>query len=350
MPKTGTEFQIKALQWLIRSINVNHGLGSSAFFARWRHWKTGWALPYPETTGYIIPTLYAYQKVFPSLNPENSADACYHWLLGLPRNEGAFSSLYAHMTQPSLFNTAQILLGLIEGHKRQPSDLSWKVINNAVDWSLAAVQKPELEMQGLYQSGFLAAYYSRAIWPLAKAMQETGREEEWDRLNLVIQLLANKVTSSGRIEDAGFKKADPAYLHTIAYSIRGWWELGVLQDDETKMDYARNSLSYYFTEKKQAGQWAGAYSETPNYRFQCLPGLAQIAIILHKVGVVDENENYIQEARTIVQQLSQFQKKGANPNTQGALAGSRPFWGPYMRLRYPNWSAKFFLDAALLVQ
>jgi len=33
---------------------------------------------------------------------------------------------------------------------------------------------------------------------------------------------------------------------------------------------------------------------------------------------------------------------------RGAIAGSYPLWGRYLRWRYPNWAAKFFLDALLL--
>jgi hypothetical protein len=34
-----------------------------------------------------------------------------------------------------------------------------------------------------------------------------------------------------------------------------------------------------------------------------------------------------------------------NKDLYGALAGSAPLWGDYMRFRYPNWAPKFFLDA-----
>jgi hypothetical protein len=33
-------------------------------------------------------------------------------------------------------------------------------------------------------------------------------------------------------------------------------------------------------------------------------------------------------------------------SVHGAIAGSTPLFGPYLALRYPNWAAKFFVDAA----
>ena len=36
-----------------------------------------------------------------------------------------------------------------------------------------------------------------------------------------------------------------------------------------------------------------------------------------------------------------------NPNVRGAIAGSCPIYGRYERFKYPNWAAKFFVDAVL---
>jgi hypothetical protein len=32
---------------------------------------------------------------------------------------------------------------------------------------------------------------------------------------------------------------------------------------------------------------------------------------------------------------------------RGAVAGSSPIFGRYMAFRYPNWAAKFFMDALM---
>jgi hypothetical protein len=38
----------------------------------------------------------------------------------------------------------------------------------------------------------------------------------------------------------------------------------------------------------------------------------------------------------------------ANPDIRGAIKGSQPIWGRYAPLSFPNWPAKFFVDAMLL--
>ena len=36
------------------------------------------------------------------------------------------------------------------------------------------------------------------------------------------------------------------------------------------------------------------------------------------------------------------------PGVKGGISGSYPIWGQYERFSYPNWAAKFYLDAAII--
>ena len=38
----------------------------------------------------------------------------------------------------------------------------------------------------------------------------------------------------------------------------------------------------------------------------------------------------------------------ADPGVRGGIPGSRPVRGGYMAYRFPNWAAKFFMDAVML--
>ena len=42
--------------------------------------------------------------------------------------------------------------------------------------------------------------------------------------------------------------------------------------------------------------------------------------------------------------------ESADPNVRGAIKGSHPIDGEYMAWRYPNWAAKFFMDALMLLE
>ncbi|MEO1712199.1 MAG: hypothetical protein AAFU60_02575 [Bacteroidota bacterium] len=317
-----------ALRWLLRSCQANQGGGSSAFYARWRNWRKGWSDPYPETTGYLIPTLFAYQARFPALEPAEAARSCYRWLLSLAQPTGAFTSLYASSGQPSLFNTGQILLGLTAGYQDQPSPAAEVIINRSIDWCLKAIADSPKNIPGLYFPGFLAAYYIRAVWPLALAMQVMGRSEEWNQLHPISELLAERIQPDGALVEAGFKPGSAAFLHTIAYTIRGWWELGCLWEDPKTQNRGLQILEHYWRRRNIAGRWAGAYL-TPGkdqLQFTCLPGQAQIAILLQKIGKAKGIDGYQVEAHRLIKELCAHQKKGWNRLKRHWCLGSSPFF------------------------
>jgi hypothetical protein len=39
-----------------------------------------------------------------------------------------------------------------------------------------------------------------------------------------------------------------------------------------------------------------------------------------------------------------------NLSLRGAVKGSQPAWGEYLRLKCPNWAAKFLVDAVLRLE
>jgi hypothetical protein len=62
-----------------------------------------------------------------------------------------------------------------------------------------------------------------------------------------------------------------------------------------------------------------------------------------------ECEPYTVLARTLLKAIAARQDLNSPyPATRGAVAGSAPIWGGYCRLAYPNWAAKFYIDALLL--
>lgn len=64
---------------------------------------------------------------------------------------------------------------------------------------------------------------------------------------------------------------------------------------------------------------------------------------------IDQTERY----REIGCQLNADVKRTQNIETfnlgvRGGILGSYPIYGSYMTYRYPNWAAKYFIDALLL--
>ncbi|MDZ7691015.1 MAG: hypothetical protein U5K69_07735 [Balneolaceae bacterium] len=99
----------KTIQWLLKS---NHKKGGSR-----AHFNpvTGWGNPYPETTGYIIPTLIDYAREYDDQKARKVALNFGEWLLAIQNEKGYWNGgLYpAKKDNPSVFNTGQILFGMI---------------------------------------------------------------------------------------------------------------------------------------------------------------------------------------------------------------------------------------------
>jgi hypothetical protein len=56
-------------------------------------------------------------------------------------------------------------------------------------------------------------------------------------------------------------------------------------------------------------------------------------------AVADRLVNYLKSLQAL---------DAADPNVNGALAGSFPLLGGYMTGGYPNWATKYFLDGLML--
>ncbi len=353
---------LAALQWLRRSIEVQGGRGSSAFYSFWRHpLQRGWAPAYPETTGYLLPTLARAEDRFalPWIAP--LLDSSGEWLLDVALDEGAFPELYGHTGKPSLFNTGQILLGLAVMWQRSRDVRYRRTMERALEWMLAVrwLQQPH------------PTYYSRAWWAALVAARSLGNQQAELDVTEVLDELAGRFLSHGALRAWGFEARSQAYTHTIAYSLRGFYEAGKLLRRIDWADKVWHSLQQLEALYRRHGQLAGMYDENwkGRYSFICVPGHAQLAL-LYALVARDLRTDFAdfyppgtspsatpdtahlpleRMSRQLLLPLLKAQRKRGGRNLRGALPGSVPFWGPYQPLRYPNWGAKFFVDAVLCV-
>src|SRR5215471_13981212 len=75
-----------AIDWLLQSVRRGRG-GSCATYTP----LVGWSRPYPETTGYVIPTLLEASRRLGRPECREAALACGGWLLSIQRPEGGWS-------------------------------------------------------------------------------------------------------------------------------------------------------------------------------------------------------------------------------------------------------------------
>lgn len=342
----------RAVRWLFRSQDDIASDGSSAGF----NLVLGWEKPYPETTGYIVPTLYDAADYFRHNGRDVLADQCCsraermsRWLMKQQLPGGGFpAGTGTATTDPSVFNTGQILLGLCEYARRTntPSAVS-DCIASACDW-LVTVQNSDGSWDTHDYNSVPHAYSSRIAWPLLVCYKEehvadTVRDAAVRNLDWVLTQQSN----TGWFRSAGFTPESTPYLHTIAYTVRGLLESGLLLNNDQYIQAANTTASTLATLESEAFLYGEYDSQWRGGDYHCLTGNAQMGIVWSRLIETRDRTEYRDAVRQTARTLTSLQTNSQNGCVDGALKGSHPIWGSYMYLRYPNWSTKFYIDLLL---
>lgn len=88
-------------------------------------------------------------------------------------------------------------------------------------------------------SGYFASYYSRAIWPL---LCIEYFPEQREKATESLDLLWENTNNYYSFKDWGFNPSKPGLSHTIAYTIEGFIESGVVLNRQEMINYCLNSL------------------------------------------------------------------------------------------------------------
>ena len=340
----------RAAVWLLRSQERSGGDGSSAFYMP----LYGWAAPYPETTGYIVPTLWRCADVFGEATFSAGAERMAAWLVGLQAPEGWFpgGTLARNATRrPSVFNTGQILFGLIEAEARTGDAAYGTSARRAVDWLVETQGADGRWREGAYRSGPQPSYYAHVCWPMALYLRRHGGDDVRRGIVRALDAILEDRTPQGTFRHWAFAPGKPAFTHTIAYTLQGLVESARLLDRWEPYGRAAAESGERLLRRFEVGKrLAGAYDEawTGRFWYACLTGHCQIAstwLALHRLA---GDPRFLNAAIKAFRFVAERQASGlVAPQARGAIAGSSPPFGRYMAFRYPNWAAKFFIDAAL---
>lgn len=343
-----------ALQWLRRCLEMTGNQGFSHSFSP----IFGWKEAYPETTGYLLETFFDYSRHHADPSLAATAHGQAAWLCRLQMPNGAFpGGTLADEPRPSAFNTGQILLGLCraatETHSVSEQKTLLAAAEKAADW-LAEITLPDGSWaEGLYVENFCPTYHVRAVWGMLEANVFLKKPAIEAAARRALSFYEKNLTAANSFKNCGFYPNKPAFTHTIAYAIRGFLECGVLLNEEKYVKIARLVLDEIIekSDPKSTGDFetAGEFDENwrGNFRFKCITGNCQLSLNSSRFFELTGNEKYRRAAIGFLSEIIDCQRLDGNPDVFGALPGSAPFYGKYMRMRYPNWAAKFFLDALL---
>jgi hypothetical protein len=138
----GADKAIKAaVAWLCRAQDMS--ISQDGGVAYRYNFFNGWVDSYPETTGYIVPTIIAYARLKKDRQLIERAERMLDWLSSIQLKEGGFKGgqINSKSEIPVTFNTGQILLGLASG-VREFGQKYMEPMRRAADW-LTKTQEPD---------------------------------------------------------------------------------------------------------------------------------------------------------------------------------------------------------------
>jgi len=332
----------RVIDWITRAQKPDGGI--PAYYSL----LTGYSKSYPEVTGYIVPTLYDFLHLAGDTGIKDRAERATRWLLSLQMSNGAFpAGLENDGGEPSIFNTGQMLQGLVRAYRETNQADILLAANRAGNW-LAEIQQPDGSWSGAgaYQ-GVPHTYYSMVAWSLAllAEVSKTGAHARAAERNLA-WVLAH-MRPNGWIDGINLQ-GYPTFLHFIAYVIQGVLECGILRGTRDAIRAAQQSawklLRKFELQKQLLGAYSGSFDS--GMTFSCLTGNAQMSCVWLRLSEVTGDLRFLNAALKMNEMLKELLP--AHGRNAGGVAGSHPIWGSYQPMRYISWGCKFLADALML--
>ena len=269
-----------ALDWL--GTAQDNSLSSDGGIARDYSLVSGWRASYPETSGYIVPTML---RGLPGRANEvcrARARAVLDWLVSIQLDGGGFQGGVIGQTPvvPVTFNTGQILIGLACG-VRELGEEYRASMRGAADW-LVRTQDEDGAWRSHptpFAKAGEKAYETHVAWGLLEAAREEPARGYAEAALRNIRWALTKQRENGWFADCCLNDASRPLTHTIGYALRGIVEGFRFSRDHTLLDAALLTAKGAMSALRTNGFLPGRFN--PNWtgaaRWACLTGSAQIA-------------------------------------------------------------------------
>jgi uncharacterized protein YyaL (SSP411 family) len=338
------------IRWLCEAQDQTR-VGAVAAFYDMRSGE--WGPPYPETTGYIIPTFFNYAAYKDEMIYRKRAISMADWLLTLQLENGAFpiGPLWPDWERkPIVFDTGQIIHGLVRAFEEIGNSSYLSVAKRAGDW-LIKIQDQDGSWKKYTSLDMAHSYNVRSAWALLRLYQICP-EEEFKRAAINnIEWTISQQDKDGWFRNAEFRPNEDPLTHTIAYTIEGLLESGIYLGDGQIIQSAQMAADALIDRQQQAGFLSARFGSgwASNLRWICLTGTAQMALVWLRLCEWTGNGSYFQAAVKANQFVKETQVRNSTfKGIAGGIGGSYPIYGDYEPYRFLNWAAKFFVDSLLL--
>ncbi len=344
-----------AVSWLLRAQAATPDDGVSLGYFPC-DWELGWRPSYPETTGYIIPTLLEYASLRGDETISRRALAAARWETTIQMPSGGVQGgpvCAPAQQKEAVFNTGMVLQGWTAALQADPDPVLRTAARRAADF---LVQDMDDDGHFRTHGAFVAAdriktYNVLCAWALIRFAQQTGEAQYADAAERNAEAALGQQRANGWFDNNDLVDSTRPLTHTIGYTLQGLLEVGVCCAGRQEfIDAVLRGIEPVIAHVRADGYLAGRFDSNwrPASSSSCLTGSAQLAIVLYRLFELRGNPEHRDTADRLVDFLMSVQRLDSDDdNINGAIAGSFPLLGSYMTAGYPNWATKYYADALM---
>ena len=347
-----------AIQWICHAQDAfpDGGVARSYSLAYNPFFRTrGWIASYPETTGYIIPTLFQYAKQTNRADLFDRAIRMADWECDVQMPSGAVQGGTVNQTpSPAIFNTGQVIFGWVSAFDETSNERYLAAARKAGDFLVAAQDADGSWRKQLSQfaSDRMAwyTYNTRTAWGLLLLARVSHNEAYRQAAIRNVEFALGQQVPNGWFRNNCLYDPDRPLLHTIAYSLRGILEIGIALDNPRYVAAARTAADALLARQRDDGSLAGRFDERwePAVDWSCLTGNAQMGTVWARLHQATGDPKYVPAVAAANRFLQRVQwMNTGNPGLDGGISGSFPLHGRYGRFEVLNWAVKFFADSLM---
>jgi hypothetical protein len=346
-----------AAAWLLRAQAATRDEGvSQGYFPCHPDTTAGWVDSYPETTGYIIPTLLEFAARFQRADVRLSALRMADWEIDVQMPSGAVQGglvCTPDRQVAAVFNTGMVLQGFSAAYRATGEARFLEAGRRAADFLVADMgDDGHFRSHGAFVVPHAIKTYNClcgwALWQFA----EDAEDERYAKTAVrAAEAALGQQQSNGWFGNNCLADPGAPLSHTIGYTLQGLLEIGILAGREDLIAAARQGVAPLMRRITSHGFLAGCFFSDwePATFSSCLTGNAQLAVVCYRLYEVTGVDEYRGAADRLMDYLKARQVlAGPDPGVNGAIGGSFPLLGSYMPAGYPNWATKYFLDGLLL--
>ncbi|CCE24394.1 conserved protein of unknown function [Methylotuvimicrobium alcaliphilum 20Z] len=338
------------IDWLCYAQDSTPDAGvSQTYLVKNQHWANS----YPETTGYIIPTFYSYAALTGREDIRERARQMTEWECDIQtKSGGVLAGALGDCDKPTIFNTGQVLFGWARAFEEEKNERYRESAVKAANWLCDAQDDDGCWRRygSPMTNNTVNTYNTRSAWGLLRVYQITQENKYLEAALKNIDWSLKQSFDNGWLPNNCLQDDKQPFVHTIAYAMRGFLEVG---DYAKRDDFIKQAIKIgdaLLTALPSNGMLSGRFDCNwhSTVKWSCLTGDAQIAINWGRLYQITGDEKYKEAMQKILKFVKSTQKLTGDIREQGGIKGSHPINGDYHPWQYPNWAAKFYADALMI--